>query len=590
MVRAILSLGFLLHTAVSIAGAAEPRAERPNVLLILTDDQGYGDLGCHGNTRIRTPRLDRLAEESVELTRFYVSPVCAPTRSSLLTGRYSLRCGVWGVTKARENMHADEVTLAEVFKRAGYATGCFGKWHNGEFFPMDANGQGFDEHFGFCGGQWNWYFDPTLERNSQPIETKGYITDLLTDAAIKFIGDHRDRPFLCYVPYNAPHSPYFVDDRYRQPYLAQGLAEPLVSIYGMIECVDENIARLLATLDDLDLSKETIVVFLCDNGPATVRYTAGLRGKKGNLTEGGVRSPFFIRYPGVLPQGKKIDTIAAHIDVLPTLAELCGINELETLPLDGVSLAPLLLGDGVEWPDRMLFGHREGGANADDPTAGSVRTQRYNLVAAGSRNQWELFDMESDPGEQKDLSSELPDVAARLRRAYDQWYRSLESDRIFPRRAVPLGHDEEKVVYLRPPEAIDSHGLKFFGGEGYRHHWFTGWTSADCFVEYDLDVATAGEYELTLAYRTPKDDTGAVVQVSAAGHSLRATLDEGVVPVPQGNFRETVGTNVPTLDWPTAPLGRLRLNRGVTRLRLQAVQMPGKSVMDFNHIRVTRVE
>ncbi len=318
----------------------------PNVLLILTDDQGWGDISAHGNAVIETPVLDALAKSGTTFDRFFVSPVCAPTRAALLTGRYPLRGGVHGVTRGAETLAADEVTLAEVFRGAGYATGCFGKWHNGAHFPHDPNGQGFDEFLGFCAGHWNDYFDTRLQHNQAMIETKGYITDVLTDAAIRFMDRHRSAPFLCYVPLNTPHSPFQVPDTRFEKYRAKGLSPIEACVSAMVENIDANVGRMLEYLDDYGMADETIVIFLTDNGPNTDRFNGGMRGRKGSVHEGGVRVPFFVRWPGKVRAGRTVTEPAMHIDVLPTLVDLCGIDLAPGVPAprDGISLASLLLG------------------------------------------------------------------------------------------------------------------------------------------------------------------------------------------------------------------------------------------------------
>ncbi|MDH3585204.1 MAG: arylsulfatase, partial [Phycisphaerae bacterium] len=307
---------------------------RSNVLLIMTDDQGFGDVRSHGNPQIDTPSQDRIAAEGARFDRFFVSPVCAPTRASLLTGRYHLRTGVHGVTRAAETMRSSEVTLAEILKANGYATGCFGKWHNGAHYPQHPNGQGFDEFVGFCAGHWNNYFDTHLEHNGVPIRTKGYITDVITDKAVDFIAKNRSQSWLCYVPYNAPHTPWQVPDRYYNKYKQRGIQdEPALCAYAMVESIDDNIGRLLGTLEKLDLAKDTIVVFLTDNGANSKRFNAGMKGRKGSLHEGGTRVPLFVRFPGRIPAGHVVKPITAHIDLLPTLVELAGVQMPETPPL-----------------------------------------------------------------------------------------------------------------------------------------------------------------------------------------------------------------------------------------------------------------
>ena len=263
--------------------------------MIISDDQGYGDLSLHGNPHVHTPHLDWLATNGIQFERFFVSPLCAPTRASLLTGRYSLRTEARGVSRGEETMRSEEVTIAELLRDAGYRTGCFGKWHNGENFPYTPNGQGYDDAFGFNLGHWNNYFDTTLERNAKPEKTHGYITDVLTDEALKFIEASRARPFFCSVAYNVPHSPFQCPDKYFDPHKRAGLNDFLASVYGMVENMDDNIGRLLAKLDDLKLRENTIVIFMSDNGPNGARYNARMRGVKGTYHEGGSRVPCFIR-------------------------------------------------------------------------------------------------------------------------------------------------------------------------------------------------------------------------------------------------------------------------------------------------------
>ena len=313
------------------ADVRPPHMDRPpNVVLILTDDQGCGDVGFTGNPRLQTPHLDRLAEEGAHFTRFYVAPVCAPTRASLLTGRHHLRTGVRGVIEGREFMVDDEVTLAERLQEAGYATGLFGKWHLGENYPWVPHAQGFDTFIGFRDGS-SPYFDVLLERNGEPYPTEGYLTDVLTDHAIAFAERHRDAPFFLYLSYNAPHSPLQVPEVYVEPY--RDLPEHTALIYGMMASVDANVGRLLGRLEELGLAENTLVLFTSDNGPLyggggyerAERYNCGLRGTKYDVYEGGIRVPLVARWPGEVPAGKTVDVPASYTDLLPTALDYAGV-------------------------------------------------------------------------------------------------------------------------------------------------------------------------------------------------------------------------------------------------------------------------
>jgi len=568
-------------------GADETRkSRRPNVVLIMTDDQGWGDIHSHGNDKLDTPVLDKLAADGVRFDRFYVSPVCAPTRASLLTGRYHLRTGVSWVTRGRETMRREEVTVAEVLKQAGYATGCFGKWHNGAHYPYNPNGQGFDEFLGFCAGHWNNYFDTRLEHNGVPVKTRGYITDVLTDAALAFIEKHRDRPFFCYIPYNAPHGPFQAPDRYFDKYKKRGFDDKNACIYGMCENIDDNVGRILGKLDELNLTDNTIVIFLTDNGANGKRYNGIMRGTKGSVHEGGVRVPLFIRWPGRLNPGTTAKQIAAHIDLLPSIVELCGLPMTETLPLDGLSLVPLLKSETANWPDRMIFTHqsRRGEALL---APGAVRTQRYRLVTYGKR--YELYDMIADPGQRKNIASQSPQVVKKLRAAYEAWFKDVTRNSI-ERLPIPVGYAEANPVELPAPESYFQGNVKFKGRAGWANDWITGWQSTDDHVWWDIDVVRPGKYKVTLMYVCPKEDVGSKVRVEVSGQGVEGVIrrahDPEPIPspdrVPRGEVYEKV--------WAPLPLGAVKLNKGRARLYVKALSKPGKAVMDLKAVRLRRLD
>ena len=310
-----------------------------------------------------------------------------------------------GVTRTYETMREEEVTLAEAMKKAGYVTGCFGKWHNGAHYPHNPNGQGFDEFLGFCAGHWNNYFDTTLEHNGKPVKTSGYITDVLTDAAIEFIEKNRARPFFCYVAYNAPHAPFQVPDKYFDKYKARGLDDQLACIYGMCENIDDNVGRLLRRLDALDLRDRTVVLFLTDNGANSDRYDGDMKGRKGSIDEGGVRVPLFIRSPGThqARHGSQADC-GQHRSV-PHDHGTVRIADARDAATGWDESRALLRGDDKDWPDRMLFTFHSPAGNSED-IRGSVRTQRWRAVKGPKR--WELYDMVDDPGQKIRCRRETP--------------------------------------------------------------------------------------------------------------------------------------------------------------------------------------
>jgi arylsulfatase A len=568
MLRFVAPIALLL---VLVLGNPSPAtaAERPNVLLILADDMGWGDVRSHGNPDAETPHLDRLAANGARFDRFFVNPVCAPTRAALLTGRYPERTAAVGVTRGREAMRAGEVTLAERLRDAGYATGAFGKWHNGEPFPMDPQGQGFAHFTGFRGGHWTEYFDPTLLRDGRDAPTSGYITDVLTDAAIAFVEANRAGPFFCYVPYNAPHAPFQVPvaefDRFR----ARGHDALEASVLGMVANLDANVGRLLAALDRLDLSRSTIVVFLTDNGPNTARFNGGMKGRKGSVDEGGVRVPMFVRYPGRVPAGTVVDRIAAHIDLVPTLLDLAHLPP--AAGLDGRSLVPLLEGRAAGWPERRLFVHQFRHDQPLSPFPGAVRTDRYRLVRTGRGTA--LYDLRDDPGQARDLSRREPDTARELSAAYDSWWADVSRGIPGEPLPIPVGHPEAPAVELPAPAAALAGGLSYFGKSGWAHDWIAreGWSGTGAAASWRVDAAAPGRYEVALRYALKPGEEGATVRVAAGESVAEGTLREAHdPPVIRPTHDRVPRTEVGERAWREVSIGSLSLPEGVSTVVLTA--------------------
>ncbi len=570
-----------LAALLSAATAAQGAERRPNVLLVITDDQGYGDLGLHGNPHLKTPNLDRFGRENTRFDRFVVNSFCSPTRASLLTGRYSLRTGVWGVTHNKEAMRPSEVTLAEALRPAGYRTACVGKWHNGEQFPYTPQGQGFDEFFGFHNGHWNNYFDTELLRGTALVPTKGYIADVLTDEAIRFVRHNRERPFLCYLAYNTPHSPYQVPDAYFNPYKTLGLDDRLAAVYGMVANLDANFGRLLAVLDELKLADDTIVLFLTDNGPNGDRYNAGMRGRKSSVHEGGCRVPLFLRWPARFRAARVVPHIAAHIDLYPTLLDLCGVKPPPGPPVDGTSLRPLLEGKDQDWPARRLFTHNANG-QWQNRYPGAVRTPRYRLVRE-AKGGWQLYDMLADPGQKKDLAATRPDVVKELSAAYEAWYDDVTRAGC-ERFPLPVGRPEEDPVTLHAPQAYFDKGIHFHGERGYANDWLTGWTDPTARIWFDLDVARAGNYEVTLHYVCPEIEAGAQIRVRAGESYVQGTVKGTAIKTISLPHRDAAAKHYTNREWASLPLGTVKLGKGRTELVLEAVSKPGKHVLDLKGV------
>ncbi len=594
----------LLTPLLVLTGAdALPPSTRPNILLIVTDDQGYGDFSIHGNPHLQTPHIDQLAAAGVQFERFFVNSFCAPTRAALLTGRWPVRTGCHGVTHNREAMRAAEVTLAEALRGAGYRSACIGKWHNGEQYPFTPQGQGFDEFFGFNNGHWNQYFDAVLLRGAQHEATSGYITDVLTDEALKFIATNKASPFFCYLAFNAPHSPYQVPDRYFAKFKAQGFDDTLAAFYGMCENIDDNVGRLLAHLDTERLAENTIVLFLTDNGgTAGVKaYNAGMRGGKTSVHEGGSRVPLFIRWPAANWTPHVVKPIVSHIDLYPTLLDLCGVQAPAGPRVDGLTLRPLLeRTDAAGWPERTLFTHNP--IDESNRYPGAVRTQKYRLVreiqgpAGGSKAKasdasarpWQLYDMQSDSGQKQDIAAAHPDIVNDLAARYDAWLAdsSREGLRRFP---LPVGHAEHNPVELHAPQAFYDPPLKFANGPGFAHDWLTGWTDSRAHVWFEIDVAAAGEYAVELAWACPAGDAGSRLRLAIGEQTLEVNIPVAEAPEVPLPHRDAEGASrYRNRAWSTLKLGTLNLPQGRAKLVLEPLTMPGGQVMDLKHVKLTR--
>jgi len=552
--------------------------EAPNVVIILTDDQGWGDIASHGNPDIDTPVLDQLAASGARFDRFFVSPVCAPTRASLMTGRDHLRTGTQWVTYGLENMNSDEVTFGEVFKEAGYQTGLFGKWHNGSHYPMDPNGQGFDTFFGFKQGHWNNYFDTELEYNGAAVQTKGFITDVLTDSALAYIERNKDVPFLTYIPYNAPHSPFQVPDNYFNKYKSKGLSDKNASVYGMVENIDDNIGRILSKLEDLHLSENTIVIFMTDNGPnGDDRYNGNMKGWKAKVDEGGVRVPLFIRWPAKIKAGTIVKELTAHIDLLPSLVDLAGIDFKPSNPLDGKSFAPLIFEENPEWNDRLFFTHQSRWDSLEQFPA-SVRNNRYRAVRYG--DDWELYDMQQDPSQRKNIAEENPESVKNLSESYEKWFVEVTKD-LPASRPIPVGFDESPRTYLPAVESSFSGEITFEGTSGWSNDWLVNWKSTKDEVWWDLDVVKAGEYEIVVEYTLEKGSEGiklvASIEELKNSITINDAFDPEFIPSPDRVERGEVYEK----EWALISFGKMYLNKGIQNVTLQSIEIPGNTSVEL---------
>jgi arylsulfatase A-like enzyme len=519
-------------------------AHRPNILVIMADDVGYGDLGVHGNPKIKTPNIDRFAGESVRLKNFYVSPVCSPTRASLLTGRYNFRTGVVDTYLGRSLMHPDEVTLAEMLGASGYRTGIFGKWHLGDNPPLRPIDQGFQEALVIKGGGLGQpsdppgggsYFDPILQHNGKAEHSKGYCSDIFTQAAIDFFTAPGDRPFFAYLAFNCAHEPLEAPPNELAEYQKMNLSlsefprlgkpippefapsvDSVARVYAMITNIDTNVGKALKALDARGLARETIVVFLTDNGPAKFRFNAGLRGAKATVYDGGIHVPCYLRWPGQFPAGLVVDRIAAHIDLVPTVLDASGIRPPEGILLDGKSLLPLLRGTQTAgWRDRTLFFQWHRGDEPELGRAFAARSQTHKLVRPeplpGVRKvpPLELYDMERDPLELENIAARHPDMVSKLYAEYQTWFRDVSSTRGFGPVRFELGGDRQNPTFLT------------------RQDWRgprAGWEDNDLGY-WEVTIPRACRFDITLHVRPRRFPTKALV--SWAGWSAEQALKPG---------------------------------------------------------------
>lgn len=536
--------------------------DKPNVILIMTDDQGIGDVGFNGNPYIKTPNLDRLAEQSTRFTSFYVSPVCAPTRSSLMTGKFYERTGVYDTYNGGAVMATEEVTIAELLKENDYKTAIFGKWHLGDNYPFRPMDQGFDMSLVHGGGGMGQpgdvanyfafdsaYFNPVLMKNGKPVKTSGYCSDVFTDGAIGFIKENSKSPFFVYLAFNAPHTPLQLPERYFRMYenlvfdpdsfgenkqnlpaLSERELDDARRVYGMVTNIDDNLGRLFKALEDNKISDNTLVVFLTDNGPQQNRYRMGLRGRKGTVYEGGIKVPCLIRYPRVFPANKKIDAATAHIDLLPTILDVCGIDLPGSIKIDGCSLLPLLNSDDSDFRDRFLFWEWNRGFPLPWQNF-AVRKGDFKLVGNCGYDspveEFELFNLRTDPYELDNIVNDKNETALMLKSEMENWYGEViggEHYRNIPR--IIIGTDKENPVVLNRNDAKGSTGI---------------WTQEEIYGYWDVKIENQGIYDLKVNLIKPVEVSGKLYLRIYPHQYMKNNTDTGISELNMGNLPLTTG-------------------------------------------------
>ncbi|WP_299537436.1 arylsulfatase [Ulvibacterium sp.] len=560
--------------------ATELNNKRPNIVLIIADDQGWGDLSSSGNTNLSTPHIDALAKNGVSFQNFYVQPVCSPTRAELLTGRHFPRLGVFDTSAGGERMNLGETTLAEILKNGGYATAAYGKWHNGMQPPYHPNSRGFDDYYGFTSGHWGNYFSPMLEHNGEITKGEGFLVDDLTTKGLEFISEHENESFFLYLPYNTPHSPMQVPDAYWNRFENKDLAmtyhgeeaedqDFTKAALAMVENIDYNVGRITQRLQELDLEKNTIIIYMTDNGPNGFRWNGGMRGKKGWVDEGGVRSPFFVQWKDSLPEGKEINEIASAIDILPTLINIVGLDAKTKKPLDGKDLTPLLWSESHNWQPRLVYNHWAGKT--------SVRSQKYRLD-----NENRLYDMVNDHGQTTDISQQFQKIADSLIKAKNEWLAAVNPK--FPRdednRPFTLGSPDHQFTQI-PARDGTPHGHIARSNRFPNNTFFTHWKSEKDSISWNVEVLADGEFEVTLYYTCAAENIGPTIELGFGDSKIATKIMEAHDPPLTGMENDrTPRMESYVKDFKPVKLGTIALKKGRGNLTLKALEIPGDKAID----------
>ncbi len=559
--RILIVISLFLATTISFSQESNP----PNVILIITDDQGYGDFGFTGNNQIKTPVLDALSKRSIRFNNFYVSPVCAPTRSSLMTGRYSLRTGVRDTYNGGAIMASNEVTIAEMLKQANYKTGIYGKWHLGDNYPSRPIDQGFDESLIHLSGGMGQvgdfttyfqgdrsYFDPVLWYNGQSRMYDGYCSDIFTDNAINFIEKNHKAPFFCYLSFNAPHTPLQVPDEYYQMYadidpsiafeknksskvkMNEKDKEDARKVYAMVSNIDDNIGKVISKVKSLGIEDNTIIIFMTDNGPQQLRYVGGMRGLKGSVYRGGIRVPLLFSYPNQFKGNKDIETTTAHIDILPTIAKLCRVEAPKNKKIDGNSLLPLIKNEKVDWAERSLFFYW---TRRYPELYNNIAIQKgdYKLVGKTNYNapieDFQMFDIKNDPNEQNNIVLKNKNFAKGLKQNLDQIYKELiSSNNLINQPSISVGSEFENPIILNRNDAGGERGI---------------WNQEEIFGKWYVNVAE-GHYNIKFKFIKPVEPKGRMIlETDAIVNQLKIDMETDFIEMKNIYLPKMTGNLIP---------------------------------------------
>ena len=595
--KKILIFSFTFSLLISCSSFEIKR--QPNIILILTDDQGWGDISINGNKDIHTPNIDKMTLNGVRFDRFFVSPVCSPTRAEILTGRHHVRTGVYDVSLGGERININEETIADVFKTSGYKTAAYGKWHNGMQAPYHPNTRGFEDFYGFCSGHWGNYFNPVLEKNGEVVKGTGFISDDLTNHGIEFIKKNKDNPFFLYLPFNTPHSPMQVPDKFWNKFKDKELTQkgtlskvpdeissgtnrnkdenhPKAAL-AMCENIDWNVGRIIKTLETLDLDENTIIVYLSDNGPNGHRWNAGMKGVKGSTDEGGVRSPMIIYWKGNIPEGKVVNKIASAIDLLPTLKDLSGIKSTPKNKLDGLSLKQLIYNENTEWPDRFIYNYWRGKL--------SIRSQNFRL---GNKNK--LYNMNEDPNQLKNISAKNIETFVAMKKVKNTWKNEvLINLKTKDDRAFVIGHPDLKNTQI-PARDAKVNGLIKRSNDYPNCSYMTNWVNIEDTISWDAEVAMDGKFEVVVYYTCAEDALGSEIELSFSDSRISKSLNNYYDPDEFGRENDrSPRIESYVKDFIPLNMGTMILKKGKGKLILKGLKKKGKELIDFRLLMLKRI-
>ena len=589
-------ISFLLSIFISCNSNIDSQVH-PNIILILTDDQGWGDLSLNGNEDLHTPNIDKIALNGVRFDRFFVSPVCSPTRAEILTGRHHTRTGVYDVSLGGERINVDEETLGDLFKAAGYKTAAYGKWHNGMQAPYHPNTRGFDQFYGFCSGHWGNYFNPVLEKNGELVKGKGFIADDLTNHGIEFIRKNKNNPFFLFMPFNTPHSPMQVPDKYWNKFKNKDLTQKgtLSNIpddkysgtnskgenhskaaLAMCENIDWNVGRIIETLESQKIIDNTIIIYLSDNGPNGHRWNAEMKGIKGSTDEGGTRSPMIISWKGNIPSGKKVSKIASGIDLLPTLIDISGIKVKPKNKLDGVNLRQLIYQNDVNWQERYIYNYWRGSL--------SLRSQDFRLD-----NENNLYNMNDDPNQLNNVSSNYKEIFEVMKKAKIEWKKELLANITKDKRAFIIGHPELKNTQI-PARDANANGLIKRSNYYPNCSYMTNWVNIEDTITWDAEVAEDGRFEAIIYYTCKKDALGSEIELSFSDSSVSKKITKFYDPKEYGEENDrSPRIESYVKDFIPLKMGVIDLKKGKGTLMLKGLKMTGKELLDFRLLMLKRI-